>query len=231
MQTCRPRAARHCTGPGGGRTSHQRLRRHPTDPATPPPRSSLRQRGHSHTGPGGQRPHCRTAKKITGGYIWDFSAERAPPRGQPRTNLGRRSTRRTQRHYGTAVASTPALPRRGCDGLESRGSWWLTWLRSPGMRWRRGSYSQSELHAGTRITSLPHRTAWAGLPGRKARGLRRGRARQASVLLAPLLDNCAHHGGVHGWLGGRGPLRGDVLPSVIWPASSPKYGCLAPQGC
>lgn len=67
MQTCRPRTAWHCARPGGGRTSHQRLRRHPTGPATPPPRSSLRQRGHSHTGPGGQRPHCRTAKKITGG--------------------------------------------------------------------------------------------------------------------------------------------------------------------
>jgi len=28
MQTCRPRAVRRCAGPGGGRTSHQRLRRH-----------------------------------------------------------------------------------------------------------------------------------------------------------------------------------------------------------
>ncbi|MFJ7063028.1 PaaX family transcriptional regulator C-terminal domain-containing protein [Streptomyces microflavus] len=67
MQTCRPRTARHCAGPGGGRVSHQRLRRHLPGPATPPPRSSDRQRGHSHTGPGGQRPHCRTAKNITGG--------------------------------------------------------------------------------------------------------------------------------------------------------------------
>lgn len=67
MQTCRPRTVRHCAGPGGGRVSHQRLRRHPTGPATPPPRSSVRQRGHSHTGPGGQQSHCRTAKNITGG--------------------------------------------------------------------------------------------------------------------------------------------------------------------
>src|SRR5690606_8451798 len=43
MQTCRPRAVRHCAGPGGGRTSHQRLRRHLPGPVTPPPRSSVRQ--------------------------------------------------------------------------------------------------------------------------------------------------------------------------------------------
>ncbi|MFE9934604.1 ricin-type beta-trefoil lectin domain protein, partial [Streptomyces sp. NPDC005533] len=36
-------------------------------------RSSVRQRGHSHTGPGGQRPHCRTAKKITGGGLLNFA--------------------------------------------------------------------------------------------------------------------------------------------------------------
>jgi len=32
MQTCRPRAAGPCARPGGGRTSDQRLRRHPSDP-------------------------------------------------------------------------------------------------------------------------------------------------------------------------------------------------------
>ncbi len=37
MQTCRPRAAGHCARPGGGRTSDQRLRRHPSSPVTPPP--------------------------------------------------------------------------------------------------------------------------------------------------------------------------------------------------
>lgn len=37
MQTCRPQVARHCAGPGSGRTSDQRLRRHPSGPATPPP--------------------------------------------------------------------------------------------------------------------------------------------------------------------------------------------------
>lgn len=36
MQTCRPRAVRRCAGPGGGRTSHQRLRRHHPSPVTPP---------------------------------------------------------------------------------------------------------------------------------------------------------------------------------------------------
>lgn len=36
MQTCRLRTARHCAGPGGGRVSHQSLRRHPTGPATSP---------------------------------------------------------------------------------------------------------------------------------------------------------------------------------------------------
>ncbi len=36
MQTCRPRTAGHCARPGGGRTSDQRLRRHPSGPATPP---------------------------------------------------------------------------------------------------------------------------------------------------------------------------------------------------
>ena len=43
MQTCRPRTARRCAGPDGGRTSDQRLRRTPPNPVTPPPRSCLRQ--------------------------------------------------------------------------------------------------------------------------------------------------------------------------------------------
>jgi hypothetical protein len=36
MQACRPRIVRRRAGPGGGRISHQRLRRHPSGPVTPP---------------------------------------------------------------------------------------------------------------------------------------------------------------------------------------------------
>lgn len=39
----------------------------PRSPAATPPRSSLRQGAHSHTGPGGQAPHCGATKKVTGG--------------------------------------------------------------------------------------------------------------------------------------------------------------------
>lgn len=56
MQTCRPRAVRHCAGPGGGRTSHQRLRRHLPGPVTPPPRSCLRQGGTVMPGPEASGP-------------------------------------------------------------------------------------------------------------------------------------------------------------------------------
>ena len=66
METCHPNTAGHCARPGSGRASDQRLRRHPSDPVTPPPRSSTSTGGNSHTGPGGQRPSCRTPKKITG---------------------------------------------------------------------------------------------------------------------------------------------------------------------
>ncbi|CAM5725055.1 hypothetical protein SHIRM173S_13339 [Streptomyces hirsutus] len=38
----------------------------PRSPAATPPRSSLRQGAHSHTGPGGQAPHCGATKKVTG---------------------------------------------------------------------------------------------------------------------------------------------------------------------
>ncbi len=37
------KAAGHCARPDGGRTSDQRLRRQPSGPVTPPPRSSVRQ--------------------------------------------------------------------------------------------------------------------------------------------------------------------------------------------
>lgn len=56
MQTCRPRAVRHCAGPGGGRASHQRLGRHLPGPVTPPPRSSLRQGGTVMPGPEASGP-------------------------------------------------------------------------------------------------------------------------------------------------------------------------------
>jgi hypothetical protein len=36
MQTCRPRTARRCAGPDGGRTSDQRLRRTPPGPGDTP---------------------------------------------------------------------------------------------------------------------------------------------------------------------------------------------------
>jgi hypothetical protein len=67
MQTCRPRTTRHCARPGGGRTSHQRLRRHPRRPGdTSPQVIRSTGGGKSHAGPGGQRPSCRTAKNMTG---------------------------------------------------------------------------------------------------------------------------------------------------------------------
>jgi hypothetical protein len=71
---CRPQAPGHCARPGGSRTSRQRLQRHPTGPVAPQVMPATG--GNSHAWPGGRRPSCRTARKITG-----EGEETAPWRG------------------------------------------------------------------------------------------------------------------------------------------------------
>lgn len=131
IQTCRPQAARHCAGPGGGRVSHQRLRRHPSDPATPPPRSSFRQRGHSHTGPGGQRPHCMTAKNITGASP-GFTSRSAEGEGSESLGAEGKEAKGRRRQLaktfpslqlGDAARSGRALPHRCPPPRDGSDAW------------------------------------------------------------------------------------------------------------
>lgn len=133
MQTCRPRAARHCAGPGGGWTSDQRRRRHPSGPVTPP-QVILSTGGNSYAGPGGRRLSCRTS--MSNGGLRCNSEPLRGPHGRPTAVRGYaqvvgRQTRSTRSKLLRACSSA-AAPRElsvPVDGPARSGRLGLRWGR------------------------------------------------------------------------------------------------------
>ncbi|MEU5798111.1 hypothetical protein ABZ800_31985, partial [Streptomyces sp. NPDC047813] len=88
-----------------------------------PPRSFVRQRGHSHTGPGGQRPHCRTAKNITGAARAEVEALTDAAAESPWRALGPDRTARLAAlldPLARAVGDSDLLPPGNPVGLPPR---------------------------------------------------------------------------------------------------------------